>query len=639
MTSPLTPFPASRVCLSRQLLEPCFDEPGRNLFVASLADGRMSVGRLALDSGLFEPLTADPQPAGGVAYGGGLFAVRRTLLVYAAGDGRLHRLDLSTGEQRAITPRFDGVGAPVLSSDGRFALCAVEHEGEGFVVLADTAASELPARLPSCLPFCADPALGDDDARCAWQTWPEDRMPWDHAELRVARFARPLARCRTVHDAFPVSTRTLAREGAHLAFPLWLPGGRALVHTSDETGWRTPWLFDPATGRRRALTRLEAEIGSPNWVQRMMPMALGQGGSRLYATARRDGRSSLVAIELRTGAVRRLASAYTSLGPLGSHHAGRGGVDLLAYTAASPTCAPVLVTLPVRALARPGKEQVRMATAVGPCSEDRLRPTEVLEWDTVDGTGIWGILTRASGHAPRPLVVFVHGGPTSAAELTYDPSAQYFATRGYHYLAVNHRGSTGRGRAFQDRLLGNWGVCDVQDARSAAEHLVRLGLADRDRVAIMGGSAGGYTALMAIAADPDTWAAGVAYYGIGDLYETMLGSHRFEKRYQDALVGRLPEAGPTWMARSPLHLARAVRAPLLLLHGAKDKAVPCRQSIDLEQAIRANHGVAELVTYEDEGHGFRQEKNRRDALERTLAFLDRYVRDRQGHRPDAGGGR
>jgi dipeptidyl aminopeptidase/acylaminoacyl peptidase len=227
------------------------------------------------------------------------------------------------------------------------------------------------------------------------------------------------------------------------------------------------------------------------------------------------------------------------------------------------------------------------------------------------------------------VVVHIHGGPTAAAELGWHATAQFYATRGYHFLEVNHRGSTQRGRRYQDMLNGNWGLYDVEDARGGAQALVDRGVADAARLAIMGGSAGGYTTLMALATQPEFWAAGISYYGVGELYEVMLGSHRFEKYYEHTLVGALPEAGALWMERSPLTHVQRVRAPVLLFHGAQDKAVPVRQSIEFAEALRNRRAPVEIVTFDDEGHGFKHEKNRRQVLEHSLAFLEKYVRNRQ----------
>ena len=232
----------------------------------------------------------------------------------------------------------------------------------------------------------------------------------------------------------------------------------------------------------------------------------------------------------------------------------------------------------------------------------------------------WGILHPAVLPAhekrPCPLLVCVHGGPTSERALTWDAQAQYFSTRGWHYLTVNHRGSTGYGREYQNALQGNWGVLDIQDACTGATHLIDSGMADPKRLVITGGSAGGYSTLMALTQQPDFWAAGISLYGIGDMYELRLGSHRFEVNYEQWLIGKLPETGPLWKERSPLTHVKNIRAPVLLFHGTDDKAVPHQQSVDFAQAVRQNGGIAEVVSYPGEGHGFVREATRRDVIEK-----------------------
>ena len=226
------------------------------------------------------------------------------------------------------------------------------------------------------------------------------------------------------------------------------------------------------------------------------------------------------------------SSIYTAFGDIAVHP---GEPDLLLYYASSATIQPALVT-------RTGDEEVvRASTGIGRIDSAALVQGEVIEWPTVDGTPIYGILYRAAtGEGPRPTLVMIHGGPTGEAANSWNAEAQYYASKGWHYLVVNHRGGSGSGRAYQDLLNGAWGVVDVEDARSGARHLIDQGLADAARVAITGGSAGGFTTLMALGRDPDFWTAGVSLFGIGNQYEVRLGSHRFEARYEDTTLGHFP---------------------------------------------------------------------------------------------------
>ena len=302
----------------------------------------------------------------------------------------------------------------------------------------------------------------------------------------------------------------------------------------------------------------------------------------------------------------------------------------LAYTAAAPLQPARLVTRIAAGKGdRPGNEVARVPTVVGLVDRESLSEPDLVSWETVGGATCWGIFYPAVGpdaeRSPRPLLVHMHGGPTSQVPFTWVGQAQYYATRGWHYLIVNHRGGTGYGRAYQDLLRNAWGVVDLEDARSGAEHAIRSLGADPKRVVITGGSAGGYATLWALTQQPDFWTAGVALCPLAHIYDAVIGAHRFERHYEESLMGRLPEAGPVWQERSPITHAHRVKAPLLLFHGLDDKAVPHQQSVDFRDAMRRHGGTVELVSYEGEGHVFAKEATRRDVIERMERFLEKHV--------------
>lgn len=617
-------LPKNRIWLSSRVSEPAFDETGQLLFSVGSGDGRSRIVRQSLATGLAETITAEPAPAATVGYGGGVFAVRGGLLAYAA-KGRLVVLDLETGEQRTVTPQYEGLAAPALSPDGRFVAFVIEQDGHADVLVTDTTGEQLPVRVTRGPAFAANPTFSPDDARLAWMEWEARHMPWEQSTLQVATLARSAGDAGTPAELLPVAVETLARERVSYANPQFSPDGAHLAYTSDESGWRSLYVAD---GDGRGGERVETgtgEIGGPDWVQGQFAVRWG-AGETLYAVRAHRATCTLIRVRLGDRDVEELASRYAVLSQLAVHP---GEPDALAYLASSPDSPDALVT-------RRGDEEVaRASTAVGIADPAGLAPSEVVEWPAVDGTVIYGVLTRArGGEGPRPAMVVIHGGPTSEAANGWSPQAQYFAGRGWHVLAVNHRGGTGAGRAYQDMLDGAWGVVDVEDARTGAQYLVEQGLADPERLVITGGSAGGYTTLMALTQDPELWTAGVSLYGIGNLYDLKQGSHRFEASYEETTVGPLPETAARWVERSPLTHVAQVRAPVLLFHGKEDTAVPYQQSVEFAEAVRRGGGVAELVLYDDEGHGFRKEANRRDQLERMEAFLEKYVINLQGRRPE-----
>ncbi|WP_230975533.1 prolyl oligopeptidase family serine peptidase [Acetobacter garciniae] len=221
-----------------------------------------------------------------------------------------------------------------------------------------------------------------------------------------------------------------------------------------------------------------------------------------------------------------------------------------------------------------------------------------------------------------PLIVQVHGGPTARAQDSFSFKVQWWTSRGFAVLDVNYGGSTGFGRAWRNRLLGQWGVVDVADCIAAAREVIKAGLVDANRIAIRGSSAGGMTVLVALA-ESDLFAAGVSLYGVTDLRALAQETHKFESRYLDGLIGPWPQAESLYLARSPLSVAARISAPVLLLQGMEDKVVPPSQAHAMARALHAVGTPCHLREFPGEGHGFRKEATIRTALEEELAFYGR----------------
>jgi dipeptidyl aminopeptidase/acylaminoacyl peptidase len=218
-----------------------------------------------------------------------------------------------------------------------------------------------------------------------------------------------------------------------------------------------------------------------------------------------------------------------------------------------------------------------------------------------------------------PLLVLSHGGPTDQAVDVLDPRIQFWTSRGFAVLDVNYGGSSGFGRAYRDRLKGQWGIVDVADCVNGATSLVEAGKADPNRLIIRGGSAGGYTTLAALTFH-DVFNAGASYYGISDIEVLARDTHKFEARYLDSLVGPYPEAKDLYIKRSPIHFTDRLSCPLILFQGLEDRVVPPNQSEMMADAVRRKGLPVAYVTFADEQHGFRKEENIIRSLEAELYF-------------------
>lgn len=546
-------------------------------------------------------------------YGGGSYAVRDGLVVVSEfTDGRLRRIDPGSSEPVAFTPELAvRYGGLVLHGDHVYAV-REDHRGDGEpvneLVRLDLHGDNADGGvvLAAGSDFVSRPAVAPDGTAIAWIAWDHPNMPWDSTRLLVADLgAQGASRPRVVAGG----------DGIAVSQPQFGPDG-SLWFISDESNWWTLHRHD-ASGTV-AVHEHEADFAQPQWVLGMVDYALlpeGRvlmrrwvgAGSRLGVLDPRDGR--LVDVDDEGVMFEHLVSASD-----GEVAFRRGLADRLPEVVRGP------LTAAKRVLASSAP------TAPDPAFVSRA---EARSWTNGAGLTTHGLLYRPhnpDASAPEdelpPLLVFVHGGPTSRTEPAYTSLVQFWTTRGFAVLDVNHGGSTGYGRAFRERLNGQWGIVDIDDCVSGVQALADAGVIDGGRVAIRGGSAGGYTTLRALTSST-VFAAGTSLYGISDLRALLADDHKFESRYTTTLVAPWPEGEEVYLERSPLFHIDALHGELLLLQGADDLVVPVVQAQAMADAMAEAGKDVELVIYEGEGHGFRRAETVIDALERELAHYQR----------------
>ena len=545
---------------------------------AATDDGRLffveksdqQVWRL-LPGGAPQPLTADPAHRyGGLRWGAGtLLAVReRATGADAAGDVTAAAgIDAAT---RAI------VAIDVATGDVR--------------------------TLATGTDFVAQPTLSPDGALLAWIGWDDPDMPWDRTRLRIAR----------IDGDTPAAPVDVAGGSGAVLQPEWRDE-RTLVFLDDITGFWNPWQVSADAGIPPIpLAPDDADTGGPLWSLGMRWYGVLEGG-RILAV-RSDGSDRLVLIGP-TGDVSPVALPAT--GDL-LIEAVRGHQALVSGTAPETTGIWL-----IDADTGTARQVVGASLGIDRAWLPRTAPL------TVSGSSgdVHAFVhppaspeVRGADSERPPYLVLVHGGPTGRATGVADSRVLFFTSRGIGVLEVNYGGSTGYGRAYRERLRGQWGVVDVADVAAAASGLAATGAADPARLAIKGGSAGGWTVLAALART-DVFAAGISRYGVGDARALAAASHGFEAHYLDGLIGPLPEAEEVYRERSPLTHIEGFDVPVLLLQGSDDPVVPPSQAEAIRDALAA-HGVPHTyVRYEGEGHGFRRAETIVHALETELAFL------------------
>ncbi|WP_344091321.1 S9 family peptidase [Microbacterium deminutum] len=453
--------------------------------------------------------------------------------------------------------------------------------------------------------FLAQPALSSDGTHLAWIAWDHPHMPWDTTELRVGR----------LEDGLVAEWATIAGgDGTAPLQPVWT-GEDDLVYSDDPSGrwnlWRLRLTADLHHG---PIAPADADTGGALWGLALKWFAVLEDG-RIVAV-RTNGDDQLVvaapdgaATTLEIGAaaninIEDVRGSQVLLTASGA----RGSAELWLVDANEPASAALIAggSSPWGAEWMPVPRAVTFDGPHGPVHAFDYAPTNP-EVDAPDG------------ELP-PYVVFVHGGPTSHVGAAASGKIAYLTSRGVGVLDVNYGGSTGYGREYRERLLGQWGVVDVDDVIAAARGLAESGRADPRRLAIAGGSAGGWTVLCAVTAS-DTFSAGISRYGVADLRRLAEDTHDFESHYLDSMVGPLPDAEERYIERSPLSHLERLTTPMLIEQGLDDHVVPPSQSEAVRDALAANGVPHAYLAFAGEGHGFRLAATVARSLEAELAFL------------------
>jgi dipeptidyl aminopeptidase/acylaminoacyl peptidase len=613
--SPLSP---RLIASTLRLGELCWDTDGATLvWLEGRGDHGMAVAQAS--GGPIRDLTPDRSVRARIGYGGGdLTVAHGDLYFVGAEDQRIYRRPLRGGLGRPITPAFGEASTPAVSPDGRWVVYVHSYEGVDSLLAVPTDGSQLPQRIAGGRDFFMQPVWHPSGEWIAWVEWDQPNMPWDGTELRLARLDTSSGNLR-------LSEVRRVAGGADTAVfqPAFSPDGRTLYFVSDAPGWGHLFAFDLASGSLRQLTDGACEYGRPAWNQGMRAFAVLPSG-RIAAVRQERGFESLVIVDPEQGRLDPLAlPPYTSfvhpVAPL------RG--ERIACVASAGTVPPRLVVVDLHG-AEPAVTILRHADPELVPSEGFSVPRP-FSW-TVDGTDVHGLYfppvpPLPPGAAPPPLIVSVHGGPTSHVSATWRPYAQYFATRGWAVLEVNYRGSTGHGRPYMLAGRGRWGIVDVEDCLAGVEALGAQGLADPRRAVIFGGSAGGYTVLQSLVTYPGRYRAGVCLFGVSNLFTLASDTHKFEARYLDLLVGALPAAADRYRERSPIFHADRIVDPLIIFHGDQDRVVPLDQSETIVASLKARGVPHEFHVYQGEGHGWRRPETIEHFLRATERFLRQHV--------------
>ena len=543
-------------------------------------------------------------------YGGASYAfVGRDLYFANFADQRLY-VQVENADPVALTPpgyRY----ADMASGPGGLVAVREDHRDPGevrnTVVLVTGEAGDAGRVLVSGSDFVAYPRLSPDGRRLAWMAWNHPNMPWDNTTVYVADIGPDgLANIAAVAGGGPES----AME------PQFGPDG-ALYVISDRTGFWNLYAWDGTAAS--PIAPREAEFAGPLW-------GLGQSNyvvmdaARVVAACSDASGDHLLVIEPATGAVREVPLPFTSLGSLRALDE-----HTVAMIAGSGTETAAVVTVDIRT----GEARVVHRPTPSPVGPDYVSVAQAISFPNPSGLTVHALFypprnagfTAPSGEKP-PVIVQVHGGPTGQASASFNLAKQFWTSRGFALVDVDYGGSSGYGRAYRQRLNGQWGIVDVADVIATVTHLVGEGMVDPARVAIQGGSAGGFTVLAALS-QSDVFKAGASSYGVADLAALARDTHKFESRYLDTLIGPYPAARDIYEARSPINHLDGFAAPLIVFQGSEDKVVPPNQAHMILDALRERHLPVAYLEFAGEGHGFRKVETLITTKEAELYFYGR----------------
>lgn len=579
-----------------------------------LEQGRYVIMRHTPDGSITEVTSPDFSARTRVhEYGGGAFTVQKSVIYFANfKDQHLYRQPIN-GTPELITPGDGYRYADLVVDEKRNRLICIreDHTGEGeavnTIVSIDLNGNDNGKILVEGNNFYSNARFSPDGTKFAWLTWNHPNMPWDGTELWVAD---------VLEDGTLQNAELITGSATESIFqPEWSPDG-VLHFVAEYTGW---WnLYRWKDGKVEALHSMEAEFAFPQWIFGMSTYTF-VSTNKIICSYTQNGLWFIAFLDAKTNEFMPIETPYTDI------HFPRAGKSFGIFFAGSPSQPDSIVRIDFESMEL---EIIKQAFEVT-VDAGYLSQAKPISFPTTNDHTAHAIYYSpqnkdfiASENEKPPLMVISHGGPTGATGTTLRYSIQYWTSRGFAVVDVNYGGSTGYGREYRQRLNGNWGIVDVDDCCNAALYLAKQGLADKNRLAIRGGSAGGYTALACLAFR-DVFKAGASHFGVSDLEALARETHKFESRYLDSIIGPYPERKDLYVERSPINFSRDIKCPIILFQGDEDKVVPPNQSQLMFEAVRTNEIPTAYVLFEGEQHGFRKAESIKRSLESELYFYSK----------------
>lgn len=544
----------------------------------------------------------------GVFYGGGEFSAIKEKAVFCINRNQLVAFNSRNGEFKSIIPAWGKVAAPSISPDGKWVLYIFSDEETDLIGIVSMHGLDWPRQMIKGADFYLQPTWHPQCEFVAWVEWDHPCMPWQGSRVKIGEVGGMQIRLLD-------ETWVDGRIGQAAHQPIFSPNGKWLSYLLQNGEWEDLILYDIKKKKKKVLVHGDDfMLSTPDWVQGLHSYEWGNDAKSIFYIRYKHAQATLWKVNIRSEKSVQIPTApFTWLSQLSiSPQSGA-----LAFLASSP-CDPKQIVV-----MNDGILESTHSSQEGIEFSQFFEKPEHVEWKGLDGESVFGILylPKTEQKIHLPLLVDVHGGPTMQRTLSESTEAGFFTSRGYAFLQVNYRGSSGYGLHYQDALKGNWGELELDDIYTGVKHLIETGIANPAKIALIGSSSGGTTVLNTLRKYPGVFRCAICSFGIGDLILDAKQTHKFERFYHQYLIGDIEKKRQAFQQRSPLFHIDEIHDPLLLFHGSEDPVVQSSQSQTLYNSLVEWGIPCTLKIFEQEGHGFKRDETLCEYYAMILNFL------------------
>ncbi len=588
------------------------DEPKEIIYHAS-HDGVGGLFRIAEYPHEKKKISAQHNVRGTVGYGGGSFDLTQQTIAFCDRNGAIFLLDSRTqAKTKQIVPGFLKTCAPKISPDRKWVLFIYEQQETNGIGISTTNGLTWSRQLVLGADFYMQPVWHPSNEMVAWVEWDHPYMPWDAARVKLGYLGGMQLRLLKAEYIDGKLSRSATQ-------PQFSPDGKYLSYIKRNEEWDDLCLLDIGTKEHQVIVRGDQfNLRMPDWIQGLHSYRWSPDSQSIYFIKYHRGIASLAGIDIPSREPMTIdISPYVWLSQLDISSDGK----LAAAIGSTATSGDEIVTFALdKNVSKPGNLEF--------ISTPNSIPEEI-RFSTGDGQTAYAWYYPARGVFTKekqpPCIIKIHSGPTGLKHAGYAAETEFFQLHGFAVAHLNYRGSVSFGYSYQYALERKWGQVEVEDTLNLIDALESQGLVDKNHIAVLGSSAGGFSVLHLLIKYPGVFNAAVCSYAVSDLVDDAQNTHKFEKYYHRFLTGNFPEEKDRFIDRSPITHIDRIKDPVALIHGSNDPVVSVRQSELIYQKLQEN-GIPSLLTiFDGEGHGFRRIENMEVYYQTIINFLQSHI--------------